>query len=296
MKNAFYNSGYFMKEAITTIKLNLWSNLLSLFSIGLIFFILAMISSGWWVSNQVAVAIQGEAEINVYYAEQITSAEIMNLVAQFEELEGVREAKLISQSEAYDRMEAILGKEARVLEAFGGNPFSSFIEVKIQLDNMDSIVKSISNIKGIEHVRDNREVLERLKDASGILKLIGYLVVAAVGIATVVIISQIIRLGIYNNREQINTLRLLGAPEGFIALPFLLGGMVLTIGGGVLSSVLAAIALDYVYSLITAPLPFLPLPSKGLLISGMWLLLMPLSAVLGFVGSLFGLSSARATK
>jgi cell division transport system permease protein len=236
MKNILYNTGYFIREAKTIVRLNLLSNIFSLLSTGLIFFILAMVISGWWVSNQVVTAIQGEAEINVYFREGMNNADAQKLAEEIDGIAGVQEARLVGEDEAYSRMEEILGKEARVLKYFDDNPFSPFIEVKIQIEEIDPILKELELITGIEHVRDNREVLERISGIAGILRILGYLVVTAVGISTMVIISHIIRMGIYNNREQINTLRLMGAPEIFISVPFLLVGLLMTVAGGALAS------------------------------------------------------------
>ncbi|MHB9094527.1 MAG: cell division protein FtsX, partial [Eubacteriales bacterium] len=125
------------------------------------------------------------------------------------------------------------------------------------------------------------------------LRLFGLLVVVAVGISTLIIISQIIRLGIQNNSEQINTLRLLGAPEFFIAFPFLLEGLLLTVGGGILAASLAAFVLNQVYAQMTGHLSFIPLLPAQTLISGMVVVVMSLSIILGIGGSLIGLTTAR---
>ena len=295
MKNILYNAGYFLKEAKTIVRLNLLSNIFSLLSTSLIFFILAMVISGWWVSNQIVEAIQGEAEVNVYFREGMDNTDAQKLTEGIKGIVGVREARLVGEDEAYSRMEEILGKEARVLKYFDDNPFSPFIEVKINMEEIDPILKELDLMAGIEHVRDNREVLERLRSIAGVLRVLGYLVVTAVGISTMVIISHIIRMGIYDNREQINTLRLMGAPETFISIPFLLEGLLLTLAGGALASALSAFALKYVYAQMAGPLPFIPLPPLETLTSNLIMLVISLSAALGIAGSFFGLSSAKSS-
>lgn len=275
------------------IKLNLMSNIFSLVSTGLIFFFLAMVVSGWWVSSQVVEVIQGEAEINVYLEEGIDDEGALLVIEKINEIKGVEEARMVDEGEAYDRMVEILGEEAQVLESFDENPFSAFIEVKIHLEEINTVLEKLFLVTGIQHIRDNREVLDRISNLAGILKVIGYLVVTAVGISTLVIISHIIRQGIYNNKDQINTLRLLGAPEGFIAFPFLLEGLLLTLGGGILAVVLSVFSLKYFYVQMAGPLPFIPLPPIGTLIPALILLIITLSGTLGIVGSLLGLSSAK---
>lgn len=293
MKSFIYNAGYFLKEVRTIIRLNPVSNIFSFLSTGLIFFILSMVISGWWISTGVIETIQEEAEVSVYFDEKLDKADAEKLTEKINAVPGVREARLVSEAEAYNRMVKILGEEARVLSYFDDNPFSPFIEVKIRMDEIEPIIRELDSMTGIEHVRDNREVLLRLRSIAGMLELSGYLVVAVVGITTVVIISHIIKMGIYDSREQINTLRLLGAPESFIAFPFMLEGLLLTFGGGALAAVLAVSSLKLVYAWMAGPLTFIPLPIFGTLTSRLILLIILFSAASGTAGSLFGLTSAK---
>jgi cell division transport system permease protein len=293
MRNIFNNRVYFLLEAVTTLRVNLMSNILSILSIGLIFFLLTMVSSGWWVSSKVVDAIQGEAEISVYFKDGIKDTAVSQMLDKIKVIEGVRETRLVGENEAYDRMVSILGKEASVLKYLEDNPFSSFIEVKIHIEKMDLVLEKVQTIGEVDQVRDNREVLDRLKNLSLMLKLIGYVFVIAVSTCTLLIVSHIIRMGVYNNREQINTLRLLGAPEYFIALPFLIEGLMMTIGGGVLCSLMAFSSIKNIYSRMRGPLPFIPLPSLDQLLWGIIILILFTSIALGIIGSLIGMKTAK---
>lgn len=293
MKTIISNFGYFLKEARTIIKINLMSNILSILSIGLILFFAVATISGWWISNQAVEVLEEEAEINVYFAEDIDEDEVDHMMKKIHALTGVEEVSLVDKNEAYHRMEEVLGNEAKVLKYLDENPFSPYIEVQIDLESMDSIIERLKSIEGIEQIRDNREILDKIRNLSSVLKTIGYIFITAVGVSTLIIVSHIIRTGIYENREQINTLILLGAPDGFISFPFLIEGMILTLGGGLLASLLLSLSLRYVYSVMAGPLPLIPLPDMESMGRNLISIIMLLSAVFGLLGSLFGLRSAR---
>lgn len=293
MKQLIYNMGYFMKEVKTIFRSNLLSNIFSLVSTSLIFFVLALVLSGWWVSSQVMETIQGEAEIDIYLVEGLNEPDTIYKLEEINSIKGIKAARVVDAEEAYDRMVKILGKEAKVLAYFDDNPFSSFIEVQIDLTQIDDIMSQLGQMKDIEHVRDNREVLDRLSQIAKVFSLLGYLVVAAVGVSTLVIISHIIRQGIYNNRDQINTLQLLGAPQVFIAFPFLIEGFLVTVAGGLLACGLTAFIIKQVYVQMVAPLPFIPLPPREILLKSIMGIVMSLSALLGIIGSLFGIASSK---
>ncbi|HSH35954.1 cell division protein FtsX [Schnuerera sp.] len=290
MKKTAYNLGYFLKEGKTLFKIDFLSNLLSILSIGLIFFILALVVSGWGISNYIIGIIEKEAEINVYFDNQLESEKIASLIEDIESTEGVERVTLVSEEQSYNRMVDILGNEANILELFDENPFTSFIEVQIHIEKADSILDRMENINGIDYIRDNKRVIDRLQDIVIILKVLGVLVLLAVGVSTLIVISHIIRQGIYNNREQINTLELLGAPEFFIGFPFLLEGLFLTVVGGGIASLLFRWTLKYGYGQMQSALPFIPFPPGQSLSTNVIILIVGMSVILGIVGSLFGLS------
>ena len=78
-----------------------------------------------------------------------------------------------------------------------------------------------------------------------------------------------------------------------VAFPFLLEGLLLTVGGGILAVSLAAFVLNQVYAQMTGHLSFIPLLPAQTLISGMVVVVMSLSIILGIGGSLIGLTTAR---
>lgn len=295
LKQIFYNWNYFLQELKTSIKLHLVPNIFSVISIGLIFFILSFIISGWWLGSNVLNAIQEEAEINVYYNENYNETEIRQLITSIEQISGVKQAVLVNEKQAYERMVEILGSEAHVLEYFEDNPFSAYIEINIDLNRNEDIAEEISHLTGIEYIRDNKEVLTKLQKIINIITLLGYTGIIAGGITTLMITAHIIRLGIYSQREQITTLRLLGAPESFIAFPFLLEGIILSLCGGILATGLITGAINYIYPHIWGVLPFIPLLPAGTLIINVCLIILGLSTIFGFIGSLIGISSANKT-
>ncbi|WP_028309148.1 cell division protein FtsX [Desulfitibacter alkalitolerans] len=293
MKYLMRNWDYFLKEVKTSIGLNLIPSFFSFICIGLIFFILGIIVSGWWISSNVVEAVQREAEINVFYNDSLGEPEAAQLVQSIGKISGVRQARIVNEQEAYNRMVSILGSEAHVLEVFEDNPFSTFIEVNIELGKTNEVLEGISQLPDIEYIRDNKEVLSQLEQIVKVLSLIGYLGIITVSTATLIITSHIIRLGIYSRKEQINTLRLLGAPEGFIALPFLLEGLLLSASGGILAFILTGWSLNLIYAQIYGSLAFIPLPLVNDLIIKLGMLIIGLSIAFGLSGSFIGLFSAR---
>lgn len=293
MKTTFYNIGYFFMEAMRTIRFNPLSNLFSVIGTGLILFLLGMVLAGGSIGDRIIKTLEQEAEISAYFTDGADQEKALALSETIQAMDGVLEANYIDETEAHNQMEKMLGEEAGILELFEENPFEAFLEIRIDLEKMDSVVSEVSQLEGIEYVRDNRAVLEQMKQITDGLKLVGLLVSLAVSVTTLIIISHMIRQGIYNNREQINTLRLLGAPGGFIGFPFLLAGTILTLIGGAIAILFIFVVVNGGYDQLGGSIPFLPLPDKETLLGEVCLILLGISVVLGVLGSVFGLSSIK---
>lgn len=285
------NMSYFIKEAARIIRSNKLSNLFSFIGTTLILFLLALVIGIWGISSQMTEMLKDEAEINAYFKKDI--ADTGELLESIKQIDGVLEVRLVSEEEARTRMERILGEDSEILNLFEENPFEAYFEVKIDLDKTDSVFSRISSLNGIDYVRENREVLEQIERITKAIKVLGYLVIAAVSITTLVIISHMIRQGIYQNHEQIKTLVLLGAPDNFINFPYVLVGFLLTFGGGIAAAVFISILINQGYSRFGGSLPFIPLPPKKQLVYSLSLFLLSVSAALGILGSLFGVSTSK---
>ena len=293
LKTILYNLGYFLGEVKTSIRLNFLTNLFSAVSIGLILFILAAVMSGWWISKDFIEIMNREAEISVFWDEGLAEHEIMGLAEQIGHLDGVREVRIVGEDEAYDRMAELLGQEAGILDIFEINPFTPYLEVNLVLDQRETVLAKLNQLPAIEHVRDNQEVLNRLEGIVQVLGIIGYLGLAAVSLATLIIIAHIIKLSIHSKKSQIQTLELLGASKSFIAFPFLMEGILIAFTGGILATVLIVPSVKLVYLQLLDLLPFLPLPGPEKLTLKVTVLLWVLSIIFGFAGGLVGLSSTK---
>jgi cell division transport system permease protein len=288
-----HNTGYFLKEVTRIIRLNFLSNLFSVLGTGLILFLLGLMVTGWNISNKVVERLEKEAEVSVYFYENVKNNQAEEIMEYITSIDGVESARIVNQGEAYEQMQEILGEEAKVLELFHENPFEAYGEVRINLNQMDIVLSKISMVEGISYLRDNKSVLEQVQQLSNGLQIITYLVMFAVGITTLVIISHLIRQSIYNNKEQINTLRLLGAPDSFIGLPFLISGILLTATGGLMATILIVFLVQMGYNQLAGTLPFIPLPDKRELLLMLSILLPLVSIMLGILGSIFGLSKEK---
>ena len=285
------NVVYYVKESISIFRYNLLSNTLTILSNALIFFLLALVISGFIITNHTIQLLEKEAEVAVYSNMEIEQG--LDWIEEIGQIQGVRQVTIVSEEEAYDRMADILGEEAQVLQYFEVNPFSSFIELSIELQSMENVLDALEVMPEISSIRDNRNILDKLREIIQAVTIMSGVILVAVGITTLVVLSHTIRQSIYHYREQILTLNLLGAPKRFINTPFYILGLWMAIVSGVLASLGAIVVMQRVYEFMTGPIPFIPLPPIAEMIRVVMLYVLSLSVIFGILGCTLGMGSVK---
>jgi len=204
-------------------------------------------------------------------------------------LPGARIRRFISKEEAMHDLKAALGEEAGFLERLAHNPLPASYEVIFENAGTDDIhpeeiKEQLLALDGVEDVQHSRQWLKRLEGLLQVVRLMGYIIGGLLCLCVVFIVTNTIKLTIYSRRDEIEILKLVGATDWFVKLPFLLEGMIQGIlGGGVAIVSLFLIYLAFsskeIYLIGPAPLEFIFLPVEYMVLA------FSLSMVLGILGS-----------
>lgn len=98
--------------------------------------------------------------------------------------------------------------------------------VRFKLDQRSTVVRRVETAA---------ESIEQLQSLSNVLNVLGLGMAIVLGVAAVVLIANTIRLAIYARRDEVSIMKLVGASNWFIRVPFLLEGMIEGLVGAALS-------------------------------------------------------------
>jgi len=204
-------------------------------------------------------------------------------------LPGAEIKRFISKKEAMDDLRAALRDEAGFLKSLTHNPLPASYEVVFERNdsqrvNAEKIRGQLEKLDGVEEVQYSSEWLKRLAGVLDIVWLIGYIIGGLLCLCVVFIVTNTIKLTIYSRKDEIEILKLVGATDWFVKLPFLLEGMIQGILGGILATL--SLFLGYlflsakdIYLIGPTPLDFVFLPTEYLAV------IFALSMALGIIGS-----------
>lgn len=220
---------YLIREALLNLTRARAVNALTIGIIGASLFILG----GFLllVSNmRSAVADWNQVAVIAYLHDEAESPEVERLLESLRGESFVQEARFISREEAAGIFRERFAHLAEAADALGGNPFPASIEIlalgerDARIDETRSLVAGLRKNPVIEEVRDNEDDARKVMALIRVISAGGWLVGGILAMASLFTIFNVIRLTVYQRRDEISIMRLVGATRAFIRAPFLLEG------------------------------------------------------------------------
>ncbi len=280
--------GFYIKEALLSFRRSTLMSMATILSITTILiivgvFLLISINSSLFLKN-----LESQLEIVVYLEDNISKAELNNLKSNITSIDGIKEVKFVSKEEAYQRLSEDLGEQKDILSAIEVNPLPASFEIQVKDPKViEQIANRIVEFKKVEEVEYGRETAERLLNFTYIFRRAGMLVLALLIFASILIISNIIKITVYARRNEIEIMSLAGATSWFIKWPFIIEGFL----QGFISAIFSIIILYNFYFLainkVHQVIPFLPLVVDNIDLLPIGLAIVLLGSFVGILGSMF---------
>jgi len=254
---------YFIRKAIQNIRVFFVINLIT---IAIISLSLIMLSTFLMISLNIEHYLdRWKSEINVtaYLKKSLTPEKVALVKKKIQDFQEVKKISFVSREKALNLLKGTFPGQSSVFDALKDNPLPASIEIQLkeeynkpqEIENFVFKVKKISEVDEIEYGKiwiKGHETFCKFV-TSGIVAL-GVVIL----LATVFIISNTIKLTVYARKDEIEIMKLVGANNFFIRIPFFIEG----IFQGLLGAFVALAALYAGYSLFTnwmAHSAFLPL-------------------------------------
>jgi cell division transport system permease protein len=284
----FYRVSYFFREAVQGIRNNSFTHIIAM---GTITF--ALLTFGIFIItvinlNKVFDAWGNKIQVIAYLDKDASPEEIKQVSERITYLPQTEKATYVSKENALAILKKSLQDQDGILENLDENPLPSSIEIQLKKDHKQpqSLKAFVSELKGIEKISDveyGQEWLGKFSAFISLFKLVGYSIGGFLLIATILIISNTIKLTIYSRRDEIEIMKLVGATNFFIQIPFFLEGLI----QGFLSSLLALGTLYIGYKILISKL----VSDYSLYLGSLNIIFLPQNLVIGliFLGIFLGI-------
>lgn len=244
------------------------------------------------LTNISLATIKEKVDISVYFRLDTSENVIKQIQRQVELLPEVKSVAYIESVTAREKFRELHRNEPLLLESLEQfsdeeNPFPASFAIRVNdLGDYPRILELFQDEKlqpYVKKITDKRDIVDRLNSITRGIRNFGLILMVVFGAITVLVMFNTIRLTIYNRREEIEIMRLVGASNWYIRGPFVVEGILY----GLMGAILTGIILFPVQYLLTPKVSsFLELTATQFHYFGLnfWLLLLAQLALGIFLG------------
>lgn len=158
-------------------------------------------------------------------------------VTSEEGLESVKESMLEGQESYFT-----------FLDEEYGNPMSGAAKITMKdMSLFDETIGQIKKIDGIDAIQSQNDLADKITAIKRGIGIAGFWIIAILMVISLVIVSNTIRVTMYNRKLEISIMKAVGATDSFVRIPFIVEGMLI----GVISALLAEGLLYFCYRVAT---------------------------------------------
>ena len=281
-----FNLGFFLSEAFKNIRLNL---LMTLTAVTTTFICILVLGLGLLVSDHIQGiigSVREDVSVEVF-PPNATKGDIDDLANKVKDWPEVSEVTRVSEEEAFAEFKDQFKDQPDLYEDLDQGVLPA--SVQIQLKNPGTANEVADKLKQEGFTEDDlsypQQTIDRLNSVTSVVVWGLYGATLLFLIASVLLISNAIRLSIFARRREIEVMKLVGASDSFVRTPFVLEGLL----QGLVGSILAALAVIWINYLFVDwarnQLPFVPISDSAVNAPFLLLILVAVGVAIGIIGS-----------
>ncbi|MBQ6401676.1 MAG: permease-like cell division protein FtsX [Firmicutes bacterium] len=233
---------YTLKQAFIQFFRNLNTGIVSIFAITAMLLILSIFFIATININMAAETIKGDYDsIQVYLTDETTADDAQMMVADIKTVKGVEDARYQTKEEAMAEFKTRWGDNSYLLENLQENPLPNSVIIQIgDLEQADAIAKKAATYAGVEDIKYYKNTVDKLLKVTRFIQISAVVVMIFLIIISIIVVSNTIKLTVFNRADEISIMKYVGATNWFIRGPFLVEGIIIGLISAGISLAIAA--------------------------------------------------------
>ena len=174
-------------------------------------------------------------EVLVFIDDSLSEAEAKSVGTKINVIENVHQATFVTREEALEDFVS----DHQDSTAFNGVAAEDlrhrFVVVLQDNEQIAQTVDQIRQISGVADIRAEYELAEGFSTMEQVIRIVSIGVISVLLVVSLLIISNTVKLAMYDRRDEIAIMKMVGATNGFIRLPFVVEGFTLGMMGAALA-------------------------------------------------------------
>ncbi len=237
--------GFFLREALRSVSRNAVPSFAAMASVLVTVLVLGVFIPIVQATTGAANEIRGRVIVDVYLQPDAGLADVQRVRRTLEQgTPHVGQVEFISKAQAYANERR---RNPEAYELLGKNPLpDTFRVTPDDPEQVDALISALAPTAvagdgrvpidpAVEEVKNRRDDTDKILSATRVVKLTTAVLAVLLVVASILLVSNTIRLSLFARRREVEVMRLVGATNWFIRWPFVLEGVVLGALGGAMA-------------------------------------------------------------
>jgi cell division transport system permease protein len=183
--------------------------------------------------------VRSETKVSVYLKDDVLNRQVGTLELRLRQNPDVKTVTYLSKADALAKMKKQLGPDNNVFKQLPVNPLPASLDVKLHdPDSARAVAATVRGRAGVDSVSYGGKTADRVLRVGATIEAVVGGLILVLAIAAVLLIANTIRLSIHSRRREIEVMKLVGATNWFVRLPFIIEGMLCGLVGAAVAIVL----------------------------------------------------------
>jgi cell division transport system permease protein len=229
----------YFKRALEDVFTNKFLTLVTIVTISLSILIVSSFVLVFINANDIVSLWKQGIRMMVYLKPETTQEQVADLKVAIQAMAGIQRVQFVSKDQALSQLKEQMKRQSALFDNLTQNPLPDAFEIQMQPDSqtwesVETLAGKIESLKAVEEVEYGQRWLGRVTYFFNLFRLAGYALAGLFFMAAVFIVANTIRLVLYSRRHEVEIMRLVGASEGFIKIPFYIEGIIQGAVGGII--------------------------------------------------------------
>ncbi len=202
-------------------------------------------------------SIEGKNTITVFLDSGLPSLQAVKVGEELRQIGNIADCSFVPKDDGLLSVMQSIGGDREIFDAMQeSNPLPDSYSLTLKdLSLYKETIEAIETVEGVESITDYSYIADLLSNLDRLMRYGSIAVVAVLGIVSLFIISNTVKVTVFSRRMEISIMKSVGATNGFVRTPFLIEGIAIgTISGAVAATLLYFVyvkALEVIYSVTT---------------------------------------------
>jgi cell division transport system permease protein len=231
--------------------------------VGLALFVVGLFSLATFNMEEALAQVESRVEVVAYLRDDARTSEIELARQELARAAQVQDVRYVSKESALENARRDLEDLEDVFADLTVNPLPASLEIQLRAehrtrDSVEDVSRLAAAYPFVEDVVYGREWVDKIFALRRIAGATVGVMGTAFALVAALIMGTALKIAVFARRDEIHVMRLVGARDGFIRLPFLLEGAITGFVGSIFAILLTYLTFRLAYSLLFE-LSWLPL-------------------------------------